>query len=218
MTRTLQRQRRSTNALPPAPRSLTDIVLNGDFVKLANGQQSLLYDAGPQDPERLIILGTKKNLEVLAACPHWFADGTFTVAPALYYQIYTLHVLQAGRVLPMLYCLLRRKTAATYTRVFRKILHLEPGLSPVTLLTDFEQAAIQAFRTVFPAAAPSACFFHLKQSVQRKVQESGLASLYSRDSRFREAVQLLPALAFLRPADIGRGKSRNATTLFTSID
>ncbi|KAH9379213.1 hypothetical protein HPB48_018701 [Haemaphysalis longicornis] len=108
----------------------------------------------------------------------------------------------------MLYCLLRRKTMATYTRVFRTILHLEPGLSPVTLLTDFEQAAIQAFRAVFPAAAPSACFFHLKQSVQRKVEESGLASLYSRNSRFREAVQLLPALAFLRPEDIGRGKPR----------
>ncbi|KAH9367556.1 hypothetical protein HPB48_001648 [Haemaphysalis longicornis] len=50
MTRTLQRQRRSTNALPPAPRSLADIVLNDDFLTMANGQQCLLYDAGPQDP------------------------------------------------------------------------------------------------------------------------------------------------------------------------
>ncbi|KAH9367557.1 hypothetical protein HPB48_001649 [Haemaphysalis longicornis] len=98
--------------------------------------------------------------------------------------------------------------------------HLTLGARAVTrhLLTDFEQAAIQEFRAVFPAAAPSACFFHLKQSVQRKVQESGLASLYSQNSRFREAVQLLAALAFLWPEDIGRGKPRNATLLFAMYD
>lgn len=70
----------------------------------------------------------------------------------------------------MLYCLLRWKTMATYNRVFC-ILHLELGLSPVTISTDFEKAAIQAFQPVFPAAASLACFFHLNQSMQRKVHD-----------------------------------------------
>lgn len=108
--------------------------------------------------------------------PHRFEDGTFTVAAALYYQIYTIHVLQSGRGLPRLYCLLRWKNHGHLHQDLCKILHLEPGLSPVTLLTNFKQAAIQAFRTVSPAAACLVCFLHLKQCVQRKVHESGLVS------------------------------------------
>ncbi|XP_077507719.1 uncharacterized protein LOC144118749, partial [Amblyomma americanum] len=78
---------------------------------------------------------------------HWFVDGAFSVAPAVFYQLYTIHALQSGRVLRLAYCLLKRKTTATYTRIFRKMLELEPALSPMSLLTDFEQGAIQAFRS-----------------------------------------------------------------------
>jgi len=45
------------------------------------------------------------------------------------------------------------------------------------------------------------CFYHLNQSMWRKVQELGLTIRYIQDKQFREAVKMIPALAFL-PANI----------------
>jgi hypothetical protein len=45
------------------------------------------------------------------------------------------------------------------------------------------------------------CFYHLNQSIWRKVQELGLAIRYKQDKKFREAAKMIPALAFL-PANI----------------
>ncbi|CAN8026069.1 unnamed protein product [Ixodes persulcatus] len=159
MTRALQGQRRRTEALPAAPRASSDTVLTTGFVRLADGQQFLLFDGGSGDPDRLIMLGTRGNLTTLQSSPHWFADGTFKIAPCIYYKLYTIHALVSGRVVPMVYFLLKRKTTAIYTRVFNKLLELQPGLSPESFLSDFEQAAIHAFKSIFPAATAAACFF-----------------------------------------------------------
>ncbi|CAN7996554.1 unnamed protein product [Ixodes hexagonus] len=98
-----------------------------------------------------------------------------------------------------------RKNTGTYTRVLNKLRELQPGLSPESILSDFEQAAIHDFKLVFPTATAAACFFHLKQSIQRNIQDCGLTQNYREESRFREAVQLLPALAFLKPTDVAQG-------------
>jgi len=45
------------------------------------------------------------------------------------------------------------------------------------------------------------CFYHINQSIWRKVQELGLAVRYKQVKQFREAVKMIPALAFL-PANI----------------
>jgi transposase-like protein len=48
----------------------------------------------------------------------------------------------------------------------------EPALRPATVTLDFEKAAINAFHESFPDAAVTGCFYHLSQSVYRKVQTS----------------------------------------------
>ena len=61
------------------------------------------------------------------------------------------------------------------------IKQLCPNSNPQYLIVDFEQTDINAFKNVWPLAHSKGCFFHLSQSVHRKVQELGLQSRYSSD-------------------------------------
>ena len=54
------------------------------------------------------------------------------------------------------------------------LLSVMPGLQPEKVLTDFETAAINAFRKKFPSASTSSYFFHLSQCVIRKIASVNL--------------------------------------------
>jgi len=59
------------------------------------------------------------------------------------------------------------------------------------IITDFEQAAINAMNIVFRFAIYPACFFHLQQSIYRKIQALGLVIKYKNvPSSFFEHVKL----------------------------
>lgn len=83
MTRALQKQRRRTEALPEAPRTSSDIVLMTGSVRLADGQQFLLFDGGSGDLDRVTVLGTRGSFTMLQSSPHWFEDKTFKKAPCI---------------------------------------------------------------------------------------------------------------------------------------
>jgi hypothetical protein len=78
----------------------------------------------------------------------------------------------------------------------------EPALRPATVTLDFEKAAINAFHESFPDAAIDGCFYHLSQSVYRKVQTSALQEQYAWNEAFSLAIRLLPALAFVPPEHV----------------
>lgn len=79
-------------------------------LKVTNNQEHfILFDSGPSDINRIIVFGTKANLEHLANNPHWYADGTFDTAPVLFKQVFTLHVIIGGYIVPMVYALLPDK-------------------------------------------------------------------------------------------------------------
>jgi len=42
------------------------------------------------------------------------------------------------------------------------------------IVLDFGSAAINAFRSSFPSATVTGCYFHLTQSVMQKVDEIGM--------------------------------------------
>ena len=75
----------------------------------------LLYDSGVEDADRFLIFGTQKNFDILADYSNWFADGTFKIAPHLFYQLHTLHALHEHSVLPMLYIYLCRVNESKIT-------------------------------------------------------------------------------------------------------
>jgi hypothetical protein len=202
LTRTLQRSRQKANAgangenqLPPVPIDLT-------FTIPTQYADMVLFDSGSGD-NRIILMGCLELLDSLARAEVWLADGTFKVVPSLYFQLYSIHFSFGSGINPAaLYCLLNNKTAATYGVVLRELRRLVPLAAPRTVLVDFERAAMNAFRVAFPDATVTGCYFHLTQSVIRKVQEIGLKVQYEGDNEVRGFVRCLAALAFVPPEDV----------------
>lgn len=66
-----------------SPTSLSELVeLPEKYRKMVNGDQFLIHDSRDHDgvvDERVLVFSTKKNLQLLAASPMWFMDGTFKV-------------------------------------------------------------------------------------------------------------------------------------------
>ncbi|XP_067648894.1 uncharacterized protein [Haliotis asinina] len=65
---------------------------------------------------------------------------------------------------------------------------------------DFERAAHNAVRGVFPAASVRGCFFHYTQCISRRVQKEGLVSDYKEDGEVKKLVRRAAALALV-PCD-----------------
>jgi hypothetical protein len=100
----------------------------------------------------MMIFASDDDLAFSFQLYHWFADGTFSMSPPGYDQLYTIHGFINGEVSPAVYALLTARTEAIYERFLEEIIALKPGMLPVSLVVDFELAAIRAFQHTFPAA------------------------------------------------------------------
>lgn len=129
-------------------------------------------------------------------------DGTFTVAPPQFAQLYTVHGLNNEHHVVGCYALLPNKQRDTYVVFLRQVQQLTNGSSPGTIMIDYEQACIGAIPVVFPNTTVFGCFFHLCKSVFRRVQETGLQEQYTIDEEFRTNIRMIPCLALVPIADI----------------
>lgn len=86
MLQTIKRQRRDKD-LPVNPNSLLNLKIP-DAYTIAN-EMFLLYDPRP-GCNRIVILSTAKNLELLERSEVMHMDGTFHVVPPLFSQLHTL--------------------------------------------------------------------------------------------------------------------------------
>lgn len=107
---------------------------------------------------------------MLQTAEHFLVDGTFKVTPEIFYQVFIIHAVYREHVVPVIYSLLRRKDGGTYTRLINEIVNIAPNWSPTSVMMDFEQASINALKKKFPSVSLSGCYFHLRQSIQRKLQ------------------------------------------------
>ena len=163
---------------------------------------------GPRMKKRFLIFATEDNLDLLENSSEWHADGTFKVSPLLFYQVYTIHAIFNGHTIPSVYLLLTSKNAEIYLRAFNALKDLNTCLAPQKIVTDFELAAINAFKATFPNVAIKGCFFHFAQAVWRKVQELGLSKAYRENDQLRKAVKNLVALALIPVEDTFLGFER----------
>lgn len=79
---------------PPAPKTLEKLVLS--TVLTTTNEEFLLYDSREDIHKndlsnRIIIFATTAALAFLATCDTWFMDGTFSSAPVLFEQLYSIH-------------------------------------------------------------------------------------------------------------------------------
>ncbi|XP_059169402.1 uncharacterized protein LOC131951125 [Physella acuta] len=195
--RNIRRQRQTLKHPLSDPRNVDDIIIPEQYTMTQDGQQFLLFDSGAKSKGRMFLFGTKDNLRLLEVNQHWFMDGTFKTAPALFSQLYTVHALVNGRTVPCVYALLQNKTQETYTALLQQLTVLNTNLQPISIMIDFEMAVIKSVERVFPECEVKGCFFHLSQNIYRKIQDSGLQQLYQVDSEFALKLRMLPALAFV---------------------
>ena len=83
------------------------------------------------------------------------------------------------------HCLLTSKNSNTYNRVLGELQRQIPRAHPRTVLVDFEKAAVSAFSGTCPDATVTGCYFHLCQSVIRKVNEIKLKTEYETNDEVR---------------------------------
>ena len=98
----------------------------------------------------------------------WYLDGTFKSRPLLFAQLYVIHYSYMDNVVPGVYVLMADKRQESYNAVFstlRDALPDEQRAGPVYYSVDFELAAANALKEVFPRAKEAFCFFHFSQSL-----------------------------------------------------
>ena len=192
------RRKRQGDA-PAMPADRASIQIPDKYKNLPTGERFLQYDSGATD-NRILIFATDNSLQLLSSSDHWFMDGTFKIAPELFFQLYTVHVLHNCSTVACVYALLPRKEEATYEELFREIKIIAPQAAPVSIMVDFEKAAMNAALREFQGVQVKGCFFHLSQNVYRHVQDSGQQRRYLDDLDFSLGVRMISALAFV-PVD-----------------
>jgi hypothetical protein len=200
LSRVLRRHRQikamvQEGGLPPLP---TDT----NFVVPERFHQFMLHDTGA-GRDRILVFGDHELVSAMSRARLWLADGTFKVCPTIFFQLYSIHFEYMGGINPAgIYCLLPDKSRATYDRLMGIVKNLIPHAAPEIILLDFESAAMNAFHSAFPEASISGCYFHLTQSLLRKVGECGLKRDYETDNEIRSFIRCLPALACVPTEDV----------------
>lgn len=203
LSRALRRHRTKVASEANDGQMLPPIPTNANFDIPEKYRDLVLHDSLSDTNEpRIIVMGDRTVVDAMMRAKQWLGDGTFKVVPTLFYQLYTHFVFDEGVNPAALYCLLPDKTQATYQRLMPVIRNLMPQAAPEVILTDFEMAPMNVLRAAYPAARITGCYFHLTQSVLRKVQELGLKTAYETDETFCQFARCLSALAFVPENDV----------------
>jgi len=97
----------------------------------------------------------------MSECDNWFFDGTFSVAPPIFTQLYTIHEVYYSNVIPNVYILLPDKKEKTHRHMFEILKSLKPNLNPKSIMIDYERAALNAMEMKFCDTEIKGCFFHM---------------------------------------------------------
>lgn len=170
-----------------------------------------------EEISNIVVLTCPTNLDILSRSNHIFADGTFLHSPKYYDQLYTIHTLQDGFYIPLIYCFLTSKSTEYYVDMWRTIIKLCLKLTGINVLIslancnfhfDFEKSAHNAIKEFFPNSKIMACRFHLGQSWFRKIQSnSDLLKEYNSKSEIGLWLKCFFALGFLPENLVGDGFS-----------
>ena len=171
--------RQSRKSFPFIPHQIEDVAIFSPLNKTVQSERFLQINDGGHD--KMLIFASRRHISELANSKRILCDGTFYAAPTLFRQMYTIHGEIHGHSFPLLYGFLHDKSRATYERFFRNVKSLF-NISNLTirwepLIIDYEVAAHQAFREVFPNVEMKGCNFHFGKALWRNLQANGLSSV-----------------------------------------
>ena len=124
-------------------------------------------------------------------------DGTFFTVPAQFFQLWTIFVSVGRHTLPAVHCLLTAKTQELYQAVLDCICINIPQFQPLASMSDWEPAARNAFKLVFPQAKNFGCWFHYTQRIWAKSQKLGLIQSFADNSDVTAYIKRLMTIPFL---------------------
>ena len=193
-------RRARLSQFPPIPKDIDDVRIAGEWALNSKDKRFLL---ACDNAWGLSVFATDKSISILKSCDTIFVDGTFKTAPLPYHQMITVHGLYMGAVVPLCFCLCTGKSVAQYREMLRIIKSKVRALTrrnwqPNMAVCDFELSLMSALETEFPGISVRACYFHLCQSIWRKVQSLGLSRAWrrtgSRAERLRKFIHKIMAL------------------------
>ena len=210
--------------VPPEPATRRQLNFVGPWTTTGGDDPKpfLRHDSGQNARDRVVVFATDESLRALCRASTWYMDGNFSLAPAVFEQLYVIRAPLGTTCISCVYALLPGKTEAVYTQMLEAVTDACTALGfnadPTTVITDFEMAAMHAVTAVFGQQVHvQGCFFHLCQSTWRHVQDLGLTALYNADDVAKHFVGMLDGLALLPLADVPAGMAHlRANTPSTS--
>ena len=129
-----------------------------------------------------IGFATVGNLHHLGIAETLYGDGTFSVCPSLFYQLYTIHAEVHGQIVPLVFNLLPSKSKRCYQFMWLQLRNLmqEKGINPAvkSYRSDLELAPIETVLPVFTPEKISTHFFQFAQAHWRKIKSLGSMEQY----------------------------------------
>lgn len=155
----------------------------------------------------IIVFTCQSNITILTEIDALYMDGTFSFCTKFFSQFFTIHGLQNGHYVPLVFCLLPSKTIQTYRSCFSLLkFNIQEkfgiSLSPNKIFVDFEKAIHTAISCVWPGVQIKGCNFHLHQSWYRKIQSVGLTSDYKSKTEIGNWLKNTFGLAYLKPSEV----------------
>ena len=155
--------------------------------------------------ERLLLWASEESLSVLRQNGDIFIDGTFRVVPAGFYQCVVIMALDltSSEYVPTVWALLSGKSENMYCTLLHEIVVLlDYQWMPSICVCDFERGLLGAARYQFPDSQIIGCYFHLKQSLYRKMRELTLPA-----DQIDICIDKIEILTLIPPGDISIGIS-----------
>ncbi|KAE9529659.1 hypothetical protein AGLY_011755, partial [Aphis glycines] len=176
-------RRKNIPTLPTNLRETQEALIN--IPTLTNKDEEFLLINDSEN--KITAFSTMTNLKFLCCQEKIFMDGTFSYCPKYFYQLFTIHTVENGNYIPLVFLLLPNKETKIYEQAFNSLIEvctskLSIHFQPKICIVDFEQSIHKAVLTVWPNIILRGCRFHLSQSWWRKIQNLGLSIEYKNHS------------------------------------
>jgi hypothetical protein len=213
----LSRKMKKDYKLPVAPKSVEEFAssIPPELKVTLDGKNFLVYNGGivvEGKPQYACTFASPSGIQLLLQAKRLTIDGTFEVAPAgLYNQVYIVSaVSDDGRSCPVTWSLLTNKSKALYVAglleplrtEMLKVSEISFSLPAKVVVMDYETAAKNAVKEVFPEWTTYGCEFHHKSAVRKHAGDLGLLHLINTDEHFAEIYLMAQAMVFAPPEQI----------------
>ena len=159
-------------------------------------------------PKRVLVFTSLKLLKQLARNLKCSVDGTFKSCCSLWKQQFILMIKDRGVWLPIAFGWLPDKSETSYRIFFfllkQKLKEMNLELAVSSVISDFELNILKSVDSQLKTQ-PTACFFHFKNTFQRRSDRKGFKSRYEKDEHFHNFINQSSAVFYLPIALVEKG-------------